>query len=143
MTPWVAQHRRCSSWRLWDHTYCCTYYIFAHFPTVSVMICAINCGLIILIQLICCFYTFHYFSLFSLFLSLSSLFSFCCKSGRYLFMTLLSCSEMCFHSSTSFNIFVLCCFIPLGSSDCLVCDTAFGMQHTQFLGGMCNLVIFG
>ena len=32
---------------------------------------------------------------------------------------------------------VLFC-IPVGSTDCLVCDTAFGMQHTIFLGVMCH-----
>ena len=42
----------------------------------------------------------------------------------------------------SFNInFSLCCFIPLGFS--LICDTAFGIQHTKFLGGMCDLVVLG
>ena len=48
---------------------------------------------------------------------------------------------MCFHSFIQY--IWLCCFIPLGSTDHLVCDTAFGMQHTKFLGGMCNPVIFG
>ena len=41
------------------------------------------------------------------------------------------------------NIFMLCCFISFGSTGHLVCDTAFGMQHTKCLGGMCYLVIFG
>ena len=59
-------------------------------------------------------------------------------------MTLLCCGRNVFsfiylHS----NILILCCFIPLGSTDRLVCDTAFGMQHTKFLGGMCYLVKFG
>ena len=68
------------------------------------------------------FYHYHHYS------------HFAAKSGTYLFMTLVCCSEMCFHSFTSFNILVLCCFIPLGSTDCLVCNTAFGMQHTKFWG---------
>ena len=83
---------------------------------MSVIICAINCGQIILVQLIYCFYIFHYFSLF---LSLLSLFSFCCKKC-FIFTILLCCSEMCFHSFTSSNILMLCCFIPLGSTDGLV-----------------------
>ena len=106
------------------------------------MVCAINCDQIILIQLI------YYFSLYSIIFHYFHYFYHChhyshfaAKSGTYLVKTLLYCSEVCFHLFHSICCY-LCCFIPLGSTDHLVGDTAFGMQHTKFLGGMCNPVIF-
>ena len=113
---------------------------------MSVIICAINCGLIILISINLLFsYIPLFFITFIIFIIIIIIPIFAVqRSGTHLVVALLWNSEMCF-SFCSFNMFiiVLCCFIPLGSTGCLVCDTAFGMQHTKFLGGMCYLVIFG
>ena len=50
VTPWVARDTEGVVLGAYgDHIhYCWAYYIFAHFPTVSIIICAINCGQIIL-----------------------------------------------------------------------------------------------
>ena len=113
---------------------------------MSVIICAINCGLIIHIYLFIIYY-FHliHFSLFFLSLfSLSSLFSFCCRSGTHSVVTLLWTVKCVINHFIHYSIlFLFCCLISLGSTGRLICDTAFGMQHTKFLGGMCNLAIFG
>ena len=78
------------------------------------MICAINCGQIILIQLIFCFHIFHYFfHYFHYFYHHYHYSHFAAKSGTYLFMTLLCCSEMCSHSSISFNISCVVLFLFL------------------------------
>ena len=146
VTPWVVQHRRCSSWCLWGSHILLLYIL--HICSLShcgVIICAINCGQIIFIQLIYCFHIFHYFFIIFIiiifFIIIIVIHVFAAKSGTYLVMTLLCCSKMCLHLFHS--IFLLCCFIPLGSTGRLVCDTAFGMQHIKFLGGMCYPVRFG
>ena len=145
VTPWVAWHRRHSSWCLWGSHILLL--CILHICSLSHCECNDMCNQLwsnhtYSINLLFSLYSiiFHYFHYFYHYHHYSH---FAAESGTYLFMTLLCCSEMCFHSFTSSNIFVLCCFIPLGSTGCLVCDTAFGMQHTKVLGGMCNLAIFG
>ena len=143
MTPWVARHRRRSSWCLWGpHTL--LLYIL-HICSLSHCECNYMCNQlwsnhIYPINLLFCHYI-PLFSLLSLFLSLSLLFSFCCEKW-YTFSCDTALMQRNVFPFISFNIFVLCCFIPLGSTGHLVCDTAFGMQHTKFLGGMCNPAIF-
>ena len=137
VTPWVVRHRRHSSWHLWGpHTLLLYILHICSLPTVSVIICAINCGLIIHNYLIY-FHSIH-FSL--LFLSLFSYFHYSHFAVKVVHIQLWHCFEQWnVFSFISFNILVLCCFIPLGSTGHLVCDTAFGMQHTKFFfgGGVC------
>ena len=133
VTPWVARHRRRSSWRLWG-SHILLYIL--HICSLSHSECNYMCNQLwstILNQLIYCFHAIHYFSLFSLFFIIIIIICICAaKSGTCSVMTLLYCSRMCLHLFHS--ILLLCCFIPLGSTDRVVCDTAFGMQHTKFLG---------
>ena len=82
----------------------------------------------------------YYFSLYSIIFHYYHYFShyhyyshFCCKEW-YTFSCDTALMQQDVFPFVSFNIFILCCFIPLGFIDHLVCDTAFGMQHTKFWG---------
>ena len=142
VTPWVVQHRRRSFWCLWGpHTL--LLYIL-HICSLSHSEYNYMCNQLwsnhtYLINLLFSFDPlFSLLSLFSLFFIIIIIIHiFAAKCGTYSVMILLYCSRMCLHLFHSI-LFLLCCFIPLGSKDHLVCDTAFRMQHTKFLGGMCN-----
>ena len=80
------------------------------------------------------FIIFHYFHYYHYFYHYHHYSHFCCKEW-YTFSCDTALMQQDVFPFVSFNIFVLCCFIPLGFIDHLVCDTAFGMQHTKFFGG--------
>ena len=143
VTPWVAWHRRHSSWHLWGpHTL--LLYI-SYIRSLSHCECNYMCNQLWSNHTYSTNLLFSYIPLFSIifiiFIIIIIIHIFAANSGTYLVMKLLYCSRRCLHLFNS--IFLLCCFIPLGSTDSLVCDTAFGMQHTKFLGGMCYPVKFG
>ena len=135
MTPWVVWHRRHSSWRLWGpHTL--LLYIL-HICSLSHCECNYMCNQlwsnhIYPINLLL-FIIFHYFCYYHYFSHYHHYSHFGCKEW-YTFICDTALMQQSVFSFVSFNIFVLCCFSPLGSTGCLVCDTAFGIQHTKFLG---------
>ena len=104
---------------------------------MSVIICAINCGKIILIQLIYYFHIFHYFSLFSLFFVIlsSSLFAFLLQKvvHIYLWHGFKQWNVLSFNQS--FNIICLVLFHSFGV------HRPFGLWYCiwnaahKFLGG--------
>ena len=121
-----------------DHAYCCcTYHIFAHFPTESVKIWAIHCDQTPLIQWVyyldSFFIIIHYFYYVSLSLWL---FSFCCKR-RYTFSCDTALMQWIVLSFSSFKILLLVLFHsfgvhrPFGLGCCI-----WNAPHTMF-GQVC------
>ena len=131
MTPWVAWHRRRSSWRLWEPHILLLYIL--HNCSLSHCECNCMCNQLWLNHIIQLIYYNPLFSLLSLFLSLLSLFAFLLLKKWYTF----SCdtafnSGMCYHVIHHSILIYIVLFHSFGVH--LVCDTAFGMQHTKFLG---------
>ena len=113
-------------------TYIVVVHINSHFPTMG----RIMHKRLWSIQIYLIVY-FVYF--FIIFLHLSFSIISLVKGGAHLFVKLLSHNVMV-------NLF-LCCFIPVGFTDCWVCDTAFGnAAHKTFRGyvlhGKINVTYF-
>ena len=146
--PWVARHRRHSSWRLWGpHTL--LLYIL-HICSLSHCECNYMCNQLwsnhtytINLLFSCIPLFFHYIHYFHYFYHYHHYSHFAARSGTYLVVTLLWCSNVCFHH----------CFIQYY---CIVLFHSFGVHrpfglwyciwnaaHKIFGGGMCYPVKFG
>ena len=143
------RHRRCSSWRLWGSHILLLYML--HICPLSHYGCNNMCNQLWSIHtyiqsfgyFTLFFIIFHYFTLFVIIFIIISLLKVVHIQLWHCFDAVECIFYSFIHLFTFFLFKYLCCFIPVGFTDCLVCDTAFGMQHTKFLGGMCNLVRLG
>ena len=135
--PWVARYRRHSSWALMGTTYIVVVHItyLLTFPwwvqlyvqlTVVDQIDPINLLFFIIIHY------FHYYHYFDHYHHYSH---FCCwKSGTHSVVTLLW-TVKCVIIHFIYHSILICLVLFHSFGFHLVCDTAFGMQHTKFLGG--------